>query len=165
MWITCLSYVPMARGEDPVLWTRCSTNYFIGREDQSSVQEAVMIRRINQQLRVNWLMFPTGGPGPGGEPAPAPVPAELLGDWSPRYPACCCSALGTPHLGYGTLFWKDMARDHPRHYQLLSSRFFGRVSVPAQPWPGTLPCWCMGSAKRCLGLTERSREETIDALL
>ena len=31
-------------------------HYFIGREDQS-VQEQVMIRRINQQLRVNWLMF------------------------------------------------------------------------------------------------------------
>ncbi len=30
--------------------------YFIGREDQS-VHEAVMLRRIDQQLRVNWLML------------------------------------------------------------------------------------------------------------
>ncbi len=30
--------------------------YFIGREDQS-VHEAVMLRRLDQQLRVNWLML------------------------------------------------------------------------------------------------------------
>jgi glycosyltransferase involved in cell wall biosynthesis len=30
--------------------------YFIGREDQS-VQEAVMLRRLDQQLRVNWMML------------------------------------------------------------------------------------------------------------
>ncbi len=30
--------------------------YFIGREDQS-VHEAVMLKRLDQQLRVNWLML------------------------------------------------------------------------------------------------------------
>ena len=49
-------YVPMARVRTLYYVDQVFYHYFIGREDQS-VQEQVMIRRINQQLRVNWLMF------------------------------------------------------------------------------------------------------------
>ena len=34
-------------------------------------------------------------------------------------------------------FWRDMARDYPRHYQLLSRRLFGRVLT----MPGPLGRW------------------------
>ena len=49
-------YVPMTQVKTLYYVDRVFYHYFIGREDQS-VQEAVMIRRINQQLKVNWLMF------------------------------------------------------------------------------------------------------------
>ncbi len=49
-------YVPMAQVKTLYYIDKVFYHYFIGREDQS-VQEAVMIRRIDQQLRVNRLMF------------------------------------------------------------------------------------------------------------
>ena len=101
-------------------------HYFIGREDQS-VQEQVMIRRINQQLRVNWLMFE--------QVDLDKVENRRLRRYLLSYleivTTISCVLLfrsGTPeHLAMERSFWKDMARDYPRHYQLLSSRFFGRV--------------------------------------
>ena len=38
------------------------------------------------------------------------------------------------HLEKARAFWRDMARDYPRHYQLLSRRLFGRVLN--MPGPG-----------------------------
>lgn len=49
-------YVPMAQVKTLYYVDKVFYHYFIGREDQS-VQEGVMIRRIDQQLRVNRLML------------------------------------------------------------------------------------------------------------
>ena len=49
-------YVPMAQVKTLYYVDKVFYHYFIGREDQS-VQEGVMIRRIDQQLRVNKLML------------------------------------------------------------------------------------------------------------
>ena len=83
-------YVPMAKVKTLYYVDRVFYHYFIGREDQS-VQEAVMIRRIHQQLRVNWLMLAQVDLGPGGEPTPAPLSLKLSGDCHHRVLRCCCS--------------------------------------------------------------------------
>ena len=111
-------------------------HYFIGREDQS-VQEAVMIRRIHQQLRVNWLML--------AQVDLDRVENQRLRRYLLNYleivTTVSCVLLfrsGTQeHLEMERTFWRDMARDYPRHYQLLSRRLFGRVLT----MPGPLGRW------------------------
>lgn len=49
-------YIPLARVEKMYYLDVNFYHYFIGREDQS-VQESIMIKRIDQQLLVNRLMF------------------------------------------------------------------------------------------------------------
>lgn len=119
-------YVPMTRVKTLYYVDRVFYHYFIGREDQS-VQEAVMIRRINQQLKVNWLMFQ--------QVDLDQVENQRLRRYLLNYleivTTVSCVLLyrsGTPeHLEMERRFWQDMERDYPRHYTLLSRRMFGRV--------------------------------------
>ena len=119
-------YVPMTRVKTLYYVDRVFYHYFIGREDQS-VQEAVMIRRINQQLKVNWLMFQ--------QVDLDQVENQRLRRYLLNYleivTTVSCVLLyrsGTPeHLEMERRFWQDMERDYPRHYALLSRRMFGRV--------------------------------------
>ena len=119
-------YVPMAQVKTLYYVDQVFYHYFIGREDQS-VQEQVMIRRIDQQLRVNRLMFE--------QVDLDKVENKRLRRYLLSYleivTTVSCVLLfrsGTPeHLALEHSFWEDMARDYPRHYQLLSNRFFGRV--------------------------------------
>ena len=119
-------YVPMTQVKTLYYVDRVFYHYFIGREDQS-VQEAVMIRRINQQLKVNWLMFQ--------QVDLDQVENQRLRRYLLNYleivTTVSCVLLyrsGTPeHLEMERRFWQDMERDYPRHYALLSRRMFGRV--------------------------------------
>ena len=119
-------YVPMAQVKTLYYVDQVFYHYFIGREDQS-VQEQVMIRRIDQQLRVNRLMFE--------QVDLDKVENKRLRRYLLSYleivTTVSCVLLfrsGTPeHLALEHSFWEDMAKDYPRHYQLLSNRFFGRV--------------------------------------
>ena len=119
-------YVPMTRVKTLYYVDRVFYHYFIGREDQS-VQAAVMIRRINQQLKVNWLMFQ--------QVDLDQVENQRLRRYLLNYleivTTVSCVLLyrsGTPeHLEMERRFWQDMERDYPRHYALLSRRMFGRV--------------------------------------
>lgn len=119
-------YVPMTWVKTLYYVDRVFYHYFIGREDQS-VQEAVMIRRINQQLKVNWLMFQ--------QVDLDQVENQRLRRYLLNYleivTTVSCVLLyrsGTPeHLEMERRFWQDMERDYPRHYALLSRRMFGRV--------------------------------------
>ena len=119
-------YVPMTQVKTLYYVDRVFYHYFIGREDQS-VQEAVMIRRINQQLKVNWLMFQ--------QVDLDQVENQRLRRYLLNYleivTTVSCVLLyrsGTPeHLEMERRFWQDMERDYPRHYTLLSRRMFGRV--------------------------------------
>ena len=129
-------YVPMAKVKTLYYVDRVFYHYFIGREDQS-VQEAVMIRRIHQQLRVNWLML--------AQVDLDRVENQRLRRYLLNYleivTTVSCVLLfrsGTQeHLEMERAFWRDMARDYPRHYQLLSRRLFGRVLT----MPGPLGRW------------------------
>ncbi len=119
-------YVPMAQVKTLYYVDQVFYHYFIGREDQS-VQEQVMIRRIDQQLKVNWLML--------GQVDLDQVEDPRLRRYLLNYleivTTVSCVLLfrsGTPeHLERERQFWADMERDYPRHYALLAHRFFGRV--------------------------------------
>jgi glycosyltransferase involved in cell wall biosynthesis len=50
------AFVPLARVRSAYYLDVDLYRYFIGREDQS-VHESVMLRRLDQQLRVNWMML------------------------------------------------------------------------------------------------------------
>ena len=130
-------------------------HYFIGREDQS-VQEGVMIRRIDQQLRVNRLML--------AQVDLDQVENKRLRRYLLNYLEIITTistvllfrAGDKEHLEKARAFWRDMARDYPRHYQLLSRRLFGRVlNMPGPGGRWIALAWLpTGSARRFLALTE-----------
>ena len=119
-------YVPMTRVKTLYYVDRVFYHYFIGREDQS-VQEAVMIRRINQQLKVNWLMLQQLDL----EQVAHKRLRRYLINYLEIVTTVSCVLLfrsGMPeHLEMEHCFWEDMKRDYPGHYRILSRRFFGRV--------------------------------------
>lgn len=126
-------YVPMAQVKTLYYVDKVFYHYFIGREDQS-VQEGVMIRRIDQQLRVNRLML--------AQVDLDQVENKRLRRYLLNYLEIITTistvllfrAGDKEHLEKARTFWRDMARDYPRHYQLLSRRLFGRVLN--MPGPG-----------------------------
>ena len=126
-------YVPMAQVKTLYYVDKVFYHYFIGREDQS-VQEGVMIRRIDQQLRVNRLML--------AQVDLDQVENKRLRRYLLNYLEIITTistvllfrAGDKEHLEKARAFWRDMARDYPRHYQLLSRRLFGRVLN--MPGPG-----------------------------
>ena len=93
-----------------------------------------MIRRIDQQLRVNRLML--------AQVDLDQVENKLLRRYLLNYLEIITTistvllfrAGDKEHLEKARAFWRDMARDYPRHYQLLSRRLFGRVLN--MPGPG-----------------------------
>lgn len=119
-------YVPMAQVKTLYYIDKVFYHYFIGREDQS-VQEAVMIRRIDQQLRVNRLMFQ--------QVDLDQVENQRLRKYLINYleiVTTVSSVLlfrsGTKeHLAMERALWEDMKRDFPRHYAILHGRMFGKV--------------------------------------
>lgn len=125
--------VPMAQVKTLYYVDKVFYHYFIGREDQS-VQEGVMIRRIDQQLRVNRLML--------AQVDLDQVENKRLRRYLLNYLEIITTistvllfrAGDKEHLEKARSFWRDMARDYPRHYQLLSRRLFGRVLN--MPGPG-----------------------------
>lgn len=126
-------YVPMAQVKTLYYVDKVFYHYFIGREDQS-VQEGVMIRRIDQQLRVNRLML--------AQVDLDQVENKRLRRYLLNYLEIITTistvllfrAGDKEHLEKARSFWRYMARDYPRHYQLLSRRLFGRVLN--MPGPG-----------------------------
>ena len=137
-------YVPMAQVKTLYYVDKVFYHYFIGREDQS-VQEGVMIRRIDQQLRVNRLML--------AQVDLDQVENKRLRRYLLNYLEIITTistvllfrAGDKEHLEKARSFWRDMARDYPRHYQLLSRRLFGRVLN--MPGPGgrwiALAAYCL----------------------
>ncbi len=125
-------YVPMAHVKTLYYVDKVFYHYFIGREDQS-VQEQVMIRRIDQQLRVNRLMCQ--------QLDLDKVENQRLRRYLISYLEIVTTVTsvllyrsGTKeHLELQRTFWQDLKRDFPRHYEILSHRMFGRVLTSPGP--------------------------------
>ncbi len=98
--------------------------YFIGRVDQS-VNDAVMVRRVDQQLRVTRLVL-------AALPHPAAVPQGLYGYVLHHVEVLCgiTSALlvraGTPdHLAQRRALWREIKRESPWIYTRLRHGMVG----------------------------------------
>lgn len=106
--------------------------YFIGREDQS-VNEKVMISRIDQLLRVNRLMIEA-------MPDPAEVPARLYQYMAHylRINSVVCTVMllrsGTPeHLAAKEELWRYLAETNPEASRAVTRSLLGRlIAVPGR---------------------------------
>lgn len=100
--------------------------YYIGREDQS-VQEATMIRRLDQQLRVNRMMI-------GALPGQDEVPAQLY-DYLVHYLGLVCAVSSILLLKSGASgrlvqkerLWEDLRLADPEAYARLRGTTVGRL--------------------------------------
>ncbi|MBB1482577.1 glycosyltransferase [Tessaracoccus sp. MC1865] len=106
--------------------------YHIGRADQS-VNEAVMLKRLDQQLRVNRLMI-------GALPSPGSTP-DALHRYQVHYLGLVCAvssimlirAGGPEQLQQKRELWRDLRAAHaPAHRQLRRSGMGQLVNLPGR---------------------------------
>lgn len=117
-------YVPMTHVNRLLYLNVDFYHYFIGRDDQS-VQEAVMIRRIDQQLRVNRLMLESVDIL---NVTPARKQAYMFGylEIITTVSSILLMKSGTEeHLRKKEELWNDIREHHPQVYQKLRHRFLG----------------------------------------
>lgn len=101
--------------------------YFIGRADQS-VQEPVMLRRLDQQLRVNWLMI--------DHVTRTPVAEPRLARYLRHYTEIICAVssillirAGTPEaLAEKDLLWSRLRAADPVLYRRVRWSALGQIS-------------------------------------
>jgi len=101
--------------------------YFIGREDQS-VHEAVMLRRIDQQLRVNWLLL--------DHLSRNPVTDRRLRNYLCHYAEIICAVTsvllvraGTPDaLAQKAELWTNLRKQDPWLYRQMRWTTLGQLT-------------------------------------
>jgi glycosyltransferase involved in cell wall biosynthesis len=104
--------------------------YYIGREDQS-VQEAVMLRRLDQQLRVNWLMMRHVHQVRQGPAVDRRLHAYLL-----HYFAIICAVSSILLIRSGTeaslaekeRLWAELRAEDPRLYRAVRWSALGQLT-------------------------------------
>ena len=104
--------------------------YFIGREDQS-VNQQIMIKRIDQQIRVNELMI-------DAYDLPDDVGNKQLAKYMLGYLSMICCVTSIMLVLAGTKeadekrekLWKDFAENHPKTYRRVRIGFRGIISQP-----------------------------------
>lgn len=119
-------YVPLKNVERMYYLDVDFYHYFIGREDQS-VQEQVMIRRIDQALLVNRMLISAVDP--------FSIPNPHLRKYMLNYVEIVTAASSALLTKSGTEenlrkkeeLWAYMARENPQMYQTLRSRFLGKL--------------------------------------
>ena len=121
------AYVPLTHVEKMMYLDLDVYHYFIGREDQS-VQEDIMIRRIDQAIRVNELMVSSVDI--------MKIPDRHKRHYMLRYLeiiTTVCSVMliksGTPeNREKKRALWANIARQQPEVYVKLKRRFLGRIT-------------------------------------
>ena len=126
------AYVPLTKVERMLYLDENLYHYFIGRADQS-VQEDIMIRRIDQAIRVQELMVSTVKLSEIQEPRKK---AYML-----RYLEIITTVCSVMLIKSGTAenrqkkraLWAFMAKEQPDVYIILKRRFLGRMTnLPGQ---------------------------------
>ena len=101
-------------------------HYFIGREDQS-VQEQVMIRRIDQYVRVNRLLFTQVDISRIGDPHLRRYMLNFL-EIITAVSSVLLIKSGTPeHLRMKDELWRFIEQESPYAYRRLRRRILGRI--------------------------------------
>lgn len=125
-------------------------HYYIGREDQS-VQEQTMIRRIDQFIRVNKLMFTEVDLSQITDPH---LYRYMLNFLEIITTISCVMLMksGTPeHLRMRDELWEFIAREKPEVYRQLSRRLLGRM-MHFRTKPGrAVVVWAYKLAQRIFG--------------
>jgi len=119
-------YIPMQHVRRMIYLDVDFYRYFIGRDDQS-VQEQVMIRRMDQQLRVNDLMFSQVDLSKVDHPRKRAYMRNYL-----EIITCVSNTMlilsGTPeHLAARKALWQTAKEKYPHNYALLKGRLVTTV--------------------------------------
>lgn len=108
--------------------------YYIGREDQS-VNEAIMIRRIDQQLLVTRLML--------GMHDLSTMTNKKLQHYMSQYLTIMVTVSSVLLIKDGSkesldkkrLLWKDLKEQYPEHYRLIDKQLLGKIiKNDSKPW-------------------------------
>ena len=126
-------YIPMQYVHKMIYLNVDFYRYFIGRDDQS-VHEQVMIKRMDQQLRVNDLMFSSVDLSKVDHPRKRAYMRNYL-EVITGVSTTLLSLSGTPeHLAQKKRLWKDAKEKYPANYALLRGRLFWLAAkVPGMP--------------------------------
>ena len=133
-------YVPLTKVEKMYYLDVDFYHYFIGREDQS-VHEDVMIRRIDQALRVNRLLL--------SEVDVMAVDDAHKRDYMINFleivttvSSVLLTKSGTPeNLTKNDELWSFIRQERPAVYEVLRRRLLGRlIHLPGKPGQATLLC-------------------------
>lgn len=122
--------------------------YYIGREDQS-VNERVMIGRIDQQIRVNNLMIDAYN-------LPEDVKNRSLAHYMMKYLAMISLVTSVMLIISGTdedrvkrcSFWNDFKKGNPKMYHHIRYSIQGIASNPPGKWAESVVIWGYHIAQR-----------------
>lgn len=126
-------YIPMQYVHKMIYLDVDFYRYFIGRDDQS-VQEQVMIRRMDQQLRVNDLMFSQVDLSKVDHPRKRAYMRNYL-EIITGVSTTMLSISATPeHLEQKKRLWKEAKEKYPTNYAMLRWRLMWFASkLPGAP--------------------------------
>ncbi len=133
------AYVPLAHVRRLYYLDVDLYRYHIGRPDQS-VNEAVMLRRVDQYLRINKVMVTHLGRAWADPQVPPALSRYLL-----HYAEIVCAASSVLLTRAGTqaarrtkdLFWQDLNDENPWLYRRLRRGMLGRLAnLPGRPGRG-----------------------------
>jgi glycosyltransferase involved in cell wall biosynthesis len=126
--------------------------YFIGRPDQS-VQEDVMLRRLDQQLRVNWMML--------DHVSRTPVADRRLRRYLLHYVEIICAVSSILLIRAGTRaslaekerLWSELRRQDPWLYRKVRWSVLGQISNLPGPAGRRVSVLAYRVAQRAIGFS------------
>lgn len=125
-------YVPLTHVQRMMYLNLDLYHYFIGRDDQS-VQEQVMIRRIDQQLRVNRLMLSDVDLFAVDHPKKRAYMSNYLEIITTISSVMCIKSGTEENLAKKNALWADIRANYPRVYRMLTRRPLGFVLTKNGP--------------------------------
>lgn len=121
------AYIPFPSVEKLYYLNADVYHYFIGREDQS-IHESVMIRRIDQQLLVNRIMYESVDLTALSEPKLCKYMRNYLEIISAVSTILLFRGGTSEHLEKAKKLWEDFKEEAPGNYRLLQNRPLSRVA-------------------------------------
>ena len=146
------AFVPLARVRTLYYLDVDLYRYFIGRADQS-VQESVMLKRIDQQLRVNWLMLE--------HVSRTAVADRRLRAYLQHYVKIVCAVSSILLIRAGTTaalaekdrLWSELRRHDPGLYRTVRWSAFGQLSNLPGPAGRRVSVLAYRVAQRAIGFS------------
>lgn len=146
------AFVPLARVRSAYYLDVDFYRYFIGRDDQS-VHEAVMLRRLDQQLRVNWMML--------RHLRATDVDDKRLRDYRLHYVRIICAVSSILLVRSGTSaslaekhqLWSELREEDPWLYRRLRWSAIGQITNLPGPAGRRISVLAYRVAQRVVGFS------------